>query len=313
MRRYQASTIELDRAEQQWWSDHGDLEEDYCWVQPPWEQRFLRHRYLRAITEVVNRDSTVLEMGCGTGWLSLLLARLGVESVVGIDFSEEQISRARASARAAGLQRRAQFVIAGDDDHRIAHQVYDVVVMHAFLHHLSSQEIERSLAEAASRLDPGGRLVVVEPLNDPHGPTVEPRALHLSRTLEGLPRRLHERGLRRMSPEEVMVRSRLSTRNVASSPFGPSPKELPFEREELRLLLSQHFDVVATRPALCMSHLVAQELLVAGLSQPRASRMARRPILGLARALDRRFMAGTAPRPRTVWSFEVFVCKRRAP
>jgi cyclopropane-fatty-acyl-phospholipid synthase len=67
----------------------------------------------------------VLEIGCGWGGLGLYLAeKLGVE-VTGITLSEEQLKVAKARAAAAGLERRAQFLLR---DYRHQQGTYDRVV-----------------------------------------------------------------------------------------------------------------------------------------------------------------------------------------
>ena len=67
----------------------------------------------------------MLEIGCGWGGLGLYLAeKLGVE-VTGITLSEEQLKVAKARAAAAGLERRAQFLLR---DYRHQPGTYDRVV-----------------------------------------------------------------------------------------------------------------------------------------------------------------------------------------
>jgi len=312
MPRYPTTTAELDEAERRWWSDNSDIEEAFCWVQTPDVQRVLRGRYLRAVTDLVGPGTSVLELGCGTGWFSLLLAGTGVADVVGLDFSPEQIDRARTSARQAGLEDRVHFEVTGDPSGRIgADRRFDVVVMHAFLHHLATDEVRAALDEAAARLIEGGTLVLVEPLHHVGGPASEPVTLKLLRRLEQVPRSLHRRGLRRSSRQEEEVRGRMAVRHVAGPPFGPSPKETPFTDGELEALLAPRFEVARSQPCLCMSHLVAQELLIAGLSQPRLWNALRTPVLGLARALDGRFLH-RPELPSTVWVFQLYVCTKRS-
>jgi SAM-dependent methyltransferase len=55
------------------------------------------------------QDGRILELGCGTGRLSLPLLRDGA-ALVGIDRSEPMLARARTKARRAGLLQRARFV-----------------------------------------------------------------------------------------------------------------------------------------------------------------------------------------------------------
>jgi ubiquinone/menaquinone biosynthesis C-methylase UbiE len=58
------------------------------------------HELIRRIADSVALD--VLDVGCGTGFLSLLLAELG-HRVTGIDVAEAMLARARSKAAAHGL------------------------------------------------------------------------------------------------------------------------------------------------------------------------------------------------------------------
>jgi 2-polyprenyl-3-methyl-5-hydroxy-6-metoxy-1,4-benzoquinol methylase len=309
MGRYASTSPELDDAEQRWWRENGDLEEKFCWVQTPRIQRFIRGSYLQVVTDLVRPGSKVLELGCGTGWLTILLAQLGVAQIVGRDFSMAQIERAKRAALDAGVEACVRFEVAGPEalegDER-----FDVIVMHAFLHHLSSGEIADVLRRAWQGLTSDGRLVVVEPIHYPDGPEGEPSSLRFARRLENLPRVMHARGLRQESEAETNVRQRLAHRHVGEPPFGPSPKETAFAPSEVLDHLESQFEVVDRRPCLCMSHLVAQELLIARLSQPRLWSALEPAVLAAARFADRSFLKH-GPMPRTVWVFEAFVGKRR--
>ena len=53
-----------------------------------------------------------LDVGCGSGWYSLELARRGARMVVGVDFSEKMVALARERAKRALLADRATFVVA---------------------------------------------------------------------------------------------------------------------------------------------------------------------------------------------------------
>lgn len=310
MARYTCTTAELDEAERFWWSDNGDLEEQFCWVQTPRQQRFVRRGYIEAVIAALGPGSRVLELGCGTGWLTLLLAEAGLKDLVGMDFSPDQIARAQRNAKDHRLEGRVEFLVAdAKTETANAGRIFDAVVMHAFLHHLSTSEISAALVDACQRLAPGGRLVLLEPTHFANGPTQGPVALWLLRHIESLPRRLLH-GLRRATPLEVAVRCRLEMRATGSPPCGPSPKELPFEAGELEGLLEEHFIVDERRPVLSQAHLVAQELLLSALSQPRLWRALEGPVLALACALDRRLVS-RAVLPSTVWVFELYLCTKR--
>ncbi len=308
MARYPTTTDDLDRAEQEWWHRHADLEERFCWVQPPEVQRLLRRRYLRRIATEAGPGDRVLEVGCGTGWLSLLLADAGVASVTGIDFSSEQIRLARAAAAGQAGVSSVHFEVASVDDLVDQGRSFDVIVMHAFLHHLSTSEIRDAIDGARKLLTDGGRLIVLEPVL--HGSLGGPRpiTLRILNRIERLPLGLSSRGLRPVGPAEREVRDRLEQRGAAELPFGPAPKETAFEPDELVDLLEEHLRVVDRVPVASSCFLVAEQLLLAELSQPRLWRALRWPLLTLSSALDRRLVAAEPP-PTGVWVFELLVCR----
>jgi SAM-dependent methyltransferase len=76
-----------------------------------WENaRTVARRDVRFWRQLAARqDGRILELGCGTGRLSLPLLRDGA-ALVGIDRSEPMLARARTKARRAGLLPRARFV-----------------------------------------------------------------------------------------------------------------------------------------------------------------------------------------------------------
>jgi release factor glutamine methyltransferase len=65
----------------------------------------------RALAEQleIREGETVIDVGCGTGVLSLVALRLGAGRVYGVDIIEESIPTARENARRMGLEDRAEF------------------------------------------------------------------------------------------------------------------------------------------------------------------------------------------------------------
>jgi cyclopropane-fatty-acyl-phospholipid synthase len=81
----------------------------------------------------LNPEDTVVEAGCGWGALALhMAARHGVR-VRAFNISREQIAYARASARAAGVGHRVEFI---EDDYRNIHGRYDAFVSVGMLEHV---------------------------------------------------------------------------------------------------------------------------------------------------------------------------------
>ena len=58
----------------------------------------------------IEKDLSYLDLGCGSGDLSMALAERGVAQVTGIDFIPRNIERARARAAMSGLAERVSFV-----------------------------------------------------------------------------------------------------------------------------------------------------------------------------------------------------------
>jgi len=98
----------------------------------------------------------ILDAGCGTGSLSVLLAELGYD-VTGIDFSPVMIARARTKASNAGLGATFHVMDAAAPS---LPGGYDAVVCRHVLWALP--EPAAVLARWAALLRPGGRLLLIE-------------------------------------------------------------------------------------------------------------------------------------------------------
>lgn len=104
----------------------------------------------------------VLDLATGTGDFAFeFLRRPDFRGeVVGLDFSDEMLARARAKAAARGVTGRVRF-LAGDALRLPAPDAsFDVVSVGFGVRNFS--DLERGLAEARRVLAPGGRLVVLE-------------------------------------------------------------------------------------------------------------------------------------------------------
>ncbi|MEW2397650.1 class I SAM-dependent methyltransferase [Streptomyces sp. NPDC046862] len=101
------------------------------------------------------RPADVLDLGCGTGSLSLLAAERG-HRVTGVDLSPAMIDRAR--AKLAG--RPAVFLVGDASAPPVGEERFDVVLVRHVLWTLPDPA--RVLREWSGLLRPGGRLVLVE-------------------------------------------------------------------------------------------------------------------------------------------------------
>lgn len=115
--------------------------------------------WLTFLRRVIGERPTtrVLDVGCGTGFITLLLAELGYHCT-GCDLSSEMVATARQNAEEQGLSVRFEV---GDAEHLAAADgSYDVVVNRNVLWTLP--EPERAVREWQRVLAPGGRLVVID-------------------------------------------------------------------------------------------------------------------------------------------------------
>ena len=108
-------------------------------------------------TWVPATNATILDIGCGTGSLSVILARLG-HTVTGIDLSPSMISLARTKAAAYGLE--IEFHIMDASHVQFAEHQFDVILCRHLLWALS--EPEQVLQRWIKLLKPGGRLILIE-------------------------------------------------------------------------------------------------------------------------------------------------------
>ena len=142
---------------------------------------------LREVEDLLGRpvraDETVLDAGCGTGWLAAGLPRAVPRlSVIGVDLSRGMMERARAAGAWPLLQADAQRL-------PLATASVDLIVTRGVLHHLP--DVPAALTEWRRVLRPGGAVVVTcEPT-----PAAEAHSAPLVRALL---RVLH----RTLTPEE---------------------------------------------------------------------------------------------------------------
>jgi SAM-dependent methyltransferase len=131
----------------------------------------------------------ILDVGCGVGWTSLLLAEAGFE-VVGVDLVAANVNAAR--ERALRWRSPARFIEGDMDALSLDEPAFDVALVFDALHHSARQR--DALAAIARHLKPGGVLLLGEPtwLH-----RLSPEARRTQRELGWLERGLTLRELRR--------------------------------------------------------------------------------------------------------------------
>ena len=140
------------------------LFEHVAWLYALFRERIFQDDTARIIATLwpggrPNRQSRLLELGCGPGFYSCNLARLFSElSVVGVDRCENQLQRARARAREL---RNCTFAHINAHELSCGDQEFDVVLASRLFTVLRDQQ--RVVGEIYRVLKSGGRCFIAEP------------------------------------------------------------------------------------------------------------------------------------------------------
>lgn len=99
----------------------------------------------------------VLDVGCGTGVIALLLAELG-HNVTGMDFSEGMLGRAR--EKSSDLNLPVEFRFGDAENPPFEDETFDAITNRHLLWTLPNPE--KAIAEWRRVLRPGGRVVIID-------------------------------------------------------------------------------------------------------------------------------------------------------
>jgi SAM-dependent methyltransferase len=127
----------------------------------------LRREFVRSYLRVPqDRPVRILDVGCGT---AELLPHLPECAYVGVDSSRPYIEAAR--TRFGG---RGEFLCtdATSASFTERHGRFDLAVMTGLQHHLSDEELVRVLVSVGRALEPGGRLVTIDPTWNDETPAI---------------------------------------------------------------------------------------------------------------------------------------------
>lgn len=124
-------------------------------------QRWLE---IETIKEYLRPDDRLLDVGCGAGYSTRLVADR-VREAVGVDYSEAMIERARAAAAGSPRLRFEAGDVLGLGPEQFGR--FDVAVSSRCLINLASwEDQQRAIRNIASVLQPGGRFLFLEGLEE---------------------------------------------------------------------------------------------------------------------------------------------------
>jgi precorrin-6B methylase 2 len=138
------------------------------------------HAFYRALEECVGKDSSVLDIGSGTGIWAITAARMGAKRVVAIEQEALLVGLIRALARENGVADRVE-VIQGNAGQIELGKEFDVIVSETIGHLIFDEQIVQIMIDARKRfLKPNGALI-------PNAVALVIAPAHLAKEHEKLP------------------------------------------------------------------------------------------------------------------------------
>lgn len=136
------------------------------WREPEFFHLQILPRIEFILNAITNNKGKVLEVGCGNGFLSLEMARFGMD-VCGIDISTKSIEIARKTAKnnkyADGFGS-LKYEVADFMSAEFVNSSWDSVVFMGALHHFP--DIDKVVKKVVTLLKPKGNIVLCEPVSD---------------------------------------------------------------------------------------------------------------------------------------------------
>lgn len=246
--RVEHASAEVNDAELVWWNRNAGLVNSF-WEMDDRLSGIIRGHYLRRARKfflVPGRESLVLELGCGSGWVGQAIAGNGIR-IVGSDFSEAQLEQARMHARRRGLEAVTRYELGNSHEWPREIGEADGVLIHAFLHHLDGAELNAFFDELVARVRLGAKVWIMEPtyvagLRPAWQPKYLTRkALQLADYLQT---RMNKWFAAEGNPDEPRREAFMALMQKADeNGWWLSPKEVPFSVEEMDDLLKGRLTV----------------------------------------------------------------------
>jgi SAM-dependent methyltransferase len=116
-----------------------------------------RSEFARLLDRAIPGDAAIVDLGCGTGQMSLYLARAG-RRVIGADLTRASLRLGAAAARRFGLESRVRFVETDLQRPALRKNAFDIVYSSGVLHH--TPDPRASFARLAPLARPGGMIIL---------------------------------------------------------------------------------------------------------------------------------------------------------
>lgn len=109
----------------------------------------------------VGRNDLVLDVGCGTGVVTSVLAE-HCRAIVALDAGAQVVDAGREAARARGV-RNVTYCLGSALDLPFQQDLFDHVLMYAVIHYLEDEaQVRQCVAELVRVCKPGGRILIAE-------------------------------------------------------------------------------------------------------------------------------------------------------
>jgi len=109
----------------------------------------------------IESDTNVLNVGCGDGATLVYLAKRGCKKIMGIDISNDMISRAMERIKIEGVDNRVIVKVGDAQNIPFPENSFDVVISEAVL--ILVQDLNKALSEYIRVVRVGGLLGIIEP------------------------------------------------------------------------------------------------------------------------------------------------------
>lgn len=117
--------------------------------------------FMKCIGDVSNKK--ILDVGCGSGWLSVYLAKMNAEFVYGFDVSPKMIEVAKKRSEANGVSNKIVFECKKAEEIDFEEEFFDFVVGISVLHHINLEAWKLKLRHV---LKDNGKAIFIEPLGE---------------------------------------------------------------------------------------------------------------------------------------------------